>query len=154
MIYSDEKIRENIAANEASEIAYAKWYSKLPDEKKATIFKSGFDLVANQVRREVRKTNLFCTKYDEILRFVELVHRSKIEESTYEFVKEKLIEKSEMEWQKRFKTMKKKMNWSYEDIANFVGASSADSIKSSVNRKLPAFAKLAVCIFEQMEKEV
>lgn len=153
MIYSDDKIRENIAANEANELAYAKWYSKLPDEKKAAIFKSGFDLVANQVRRDARKENPFCTKSDEILRFVELVHRPKLKEETYEFVKERLIEKSEIEWQERFKAMKKKMNWSYEDIASFIGASGAASVKSSINRKLPAFAKLAVCIFEQIEKE-
>ena len=33
-----------------------------------------------------------------------------------------------------------------------MGASSGASLKASVSRKLPAFAKLAVCVFEQMSK--
>ncbi|MBV6426139.1 MAG: hypothetical protein KIPDCIKN_00649 [Haliscomenobacter sp.] len=28
-----------------------------------------------------------------------------------------------------------------------------DSLKASVSRQLPAFAKLAVCVFEEMEKK-
>jgi hypothetical protein len=62
-----------------------------------------------------------------------------------------MAEKSEKEWQERFKTMKNELGWTYEQMATFVGAKSGDSIKASINRKLPAFAKLAVCVFEEMK---
>ena len=48
--------------------------------------------------------------------------------------------------------MKKELGWTYEQMARFMGASSGNSLKASVSRKLPAFAKLAVCVFEQMKK--
>jgi hypothetical protein len=38
-------------------------------------------------------------------------------------------------------------------MARFMGAENGASVKASVNRKLPAFAKLAVCIFEQMNEK-
>jgi DNA-binding XRE family transcriptional regulator len=62
-----------------------------------------------------------------------------------------MAEKSEKEWQERFKTMKNELGWTYEQMATFVGAKSDDSIKASINRKLPTFAKLAVCVFEEMK---
>lgn len=34
-----------------------------------------------------------------------------------------------------------------------MGAGSGDSVKASVSRKLPAFAKLAVCVFEQFQEK-
>ena len=45
------------------------------------------------------------------------------------------------------------MNWTYADIANFIGAADEASVRASVNRKLPAFAKLAVCVYEQLQAE-
>ena len=43
------------------------------------------------------------------------------------------------------------MNWTYEEMARFMGGVSAQSLKASVSRKLPAFAKLAVCLYEQQQ---
>jgi len=44
--------------------------------------------------------------------------------------------------------MKKELGWSYEDMAVYMEAKNG----ASVNRQLPAFAKLVVCVFEQMQK--
>jgi hypothetical protein len=66
------------------------------------------------------------------------------------FMRKKFIEKSEKEWQQRFRKMRSSLNWSYEDISRFIGASNGASVKASINRKLPAFAKLAVCVFEKL----
>jgi len=38
-------------------------------------------------------------------------------------------------------------------MARFMGASGGDSVKASVNRQLPAFAKLAVCVLEAMQEK-
>lgn len=61
-------------------------------------------------------------------------------------------ERAEEEWKQRFRAMKKELGWTYEEMARFMGASSGDSLKASVSRKVPGFAKLAVCVFEQMKK--
>lgn len=63
-----------------------------------------------------------------------------------------MAERSEQEWKQRFKAMKKQPGWTYDDMARFIGASNGASVKASVNRQLPAFAKLAVCVFEQLRK--
>jgi hypothetical protein len=34
-----------------------------------------------------------------------------------------------------------------------MGAENGATVKASINRKLPAFAKFAVCVFEQMKKD-
>jgi hypothetical protein len=49
--------------------------------------------------------------------------------------------------------MKRQLGWTYDDIAQFIHAESGNSVKSSVNRKLPAMAKLAVCVFEAMKEK-
>ena len=72
---------------------------------------------------------------------------------TFEFIKTKMSERSEKEWKERFKKMKKSLGWSYDEMAIYMGAGSGASVKASVNRQLPAFAKLAVCLFEKMESK-
>ncbi len=43
------------------------------------------------------------------------------------------------------------LGWSYKNMAMYMEAKNGSSVKASVNRQLPAFAKLAVCVFEQMK---
>jgi hypothetical protein len=142
---------ENVKASEAADFAYAKWYNQLPDEKKAMFFKNAHKMVVDKVSYEVRAENPFVNHADIMMRFIELTQKDAYSEETFAFIEKTMAEKSEKEWQERFKTMKNELGWSYEQIATFVGAKSADSIKASVNRKLPNFAKLAVCVFEQMK---
>ncbi len=49
--------------------------------------------------------------------------------------------------------MKKALGWSHDDIAQFMGAENGNSVKSSLARKIPAFAKLAICVFEKSHKK-
>ena len=81
-----------------------------------------------------------------------VVQKEKYSPKVFAFIQQKMKERSEKEWQDRFKTMKKTLGWSYDQMATYSGASNGASVKASVNRKLPAFAKLAVCVFEQMQK--
>ncbi len=144
--------KENFAAKQAADRQYAEWYSQLPDKRKAEMLLSGYEFVVGKIRYDVHKENPFATESDVRMRFIELT-QSDYPESTMNFIREKMRERSEADWQKRFKAMKKTLGWSYEDMARYMGASSGDSVKASVNRQLPAFAKLAVCLFEEMEKK-
>lgn len=147
-------IAQNIAASEAADLAYAKWYYQLPDEKKAQIIQSGYDLVANKIRFEVLQENPFATEAEIIFRFIEVTQKKKYPPKTWAFIEQKMKERIAKEWQERFKAMKKELGWSYEDLATFMGAANGGTVKASINRQLPAFAKLVVCVFEQMKKQV
>lgn len=144
---------KNVKASEAADLAYAKWYGQLPNEKKATFFKNAHKMVVDKVQFDVKRENPFANKTDIMMRFIELTQKDEYSPETFAFIQKTMAEKSEKEWQERFKTMKKTLGWTYEEMATFVGAKSGDSIKASVNRKLPAFAKLAVCVFEQMKEK-
>ncbi len=145
--------KENFEAAEKADFAYADWYSKLPDERKAAFFQSGYDFVSEKIKSDVQTENPFATHADILFRFVELTQKESYSEPVFNFIKEQLNVRAEKEWQERFKKMKQALNWSYEDIATFMNAGSGASVKASVNRKLPAFAKLAVCVFEQLNHE-
>lgn len=151
MDYSN--IEENIKASRASDLLYAKWYAAQPNERKSNMILSGYNLVASNVEHQVKKQNPFATNADVILRFIEISHKADVSDETFDFVTKQMTERSEKEWQARFKALKKELGWSYEDMARFMGAENGASVKASINRKLPAFAKLAVCVFEQMKKQ-
>ncbi len=144
--------KENLAAKQAADRQYAKWYSQLSDERKAEMLLSGYEFATGKIRYDVHKENPFATDSDVRMRFIELT-QSDYPESTMNFIREKMHERSEADWQQRFKNMKKTLDWSYSDIAQYMGASGGASVKASVNRQLPAFAKLAVCVFEAMQEK-
>ena len=142
---------KNVKASEAADFVYAEWYSKLPQERKAKFFQDGFDFVANKIKYDVLQENPFATDSDIKLRFIELTQQEAYSPEMFSFIKKEMKKRSEQDWKARFKIMKKTLGWNYEEMANYMGAENGASVKASVNRKLPAFAKLAVCLFEQME---
>ena len=75
-------------------------------------------------------------------------------ETTWDFVRATMEEKAEQEWKKRFKAMKGSLDWSYEDMANIMNSESADAIKSSISRRIPGFAKLAIGVYEAMQEKL
>ena len=58
---------KNVKASEAADIAYAKWYSDLPNEKKAQMFQSGFEFVAKKVEYDLLQKNPFATNANVLL---------------------------------------------------------------------------------------
>ncbi|MGB0929581.1 MAG: hypothetical protein ACPGVB_02310 [Chitinophagales bacterium] len=147
------KVKENIEASEASDFAYAKWYEKQPVERKVSMIASGYRFVANHIRQTVLKINPFATQASIRAKFIEHTQKEDYSEEVYAFIEEKMKVYSEKEWQERFKVMKKSLGWSYKEMAIYMEAKNGSSIKASINRQLPAFAKLAVCIFEQNQKQ-
>ena len=151
MDYSN--LEENIKASEEADFQYAQWYAKQSDDRKSAMILSGYKMVADNVKQQVKAKNPFSTQADVTMRFIEVTQKADYSETTFAFILETMNKRSEKEWQQRFKTMKKELGWSYDDMATFMGAENAESVKASVNRKLPAFAKLAVCIFEHLKNE-
>jgi hypothetical protein len=151
MDYSN--IEENIKESKASDLLYAKWYAAQPNERKSSMILSGYNFAANNIKQQVKKENPFATNADVMLRFIEISHKSDLSEMAFSLIEKTLQERSDAEWKARFKTLKKELGWSYEDMAHFMGAENGASVKASINRKLPAFAKFAVCVFEAMKNK-
>ncbi|MEM1216189.1 MAG: hypothetical protein AAGJ82_10915, partial [Bacteroidota bacterium] len=120
--------------------------------RKASMILSAFNHVADRIRQQVLKLNPFASKADITWRFIELTQKDDYNEEIFKFMEDTMQKRSEEEWKERFRTMKKDMNWTYADIARFVGAENENAVRASINRKVPAFGKLAVCVFEEMQK--
>lgn len=144
--------KKNVNISEAADFAYAEWYANLSDAKKAQFFQSGYDFVVEKVRHDVTSANPFSTEAETIFRFIELTQKDSYPEDKFSFIQKVMHNRSEKEWRKRFKKMKTELGWSYDDIARFIGASGGGSVKASVNRRVPAFGKLAVCVYETLRK--
>jgi hypothetical protein len=151
MDYSN--VEENIKESKTSDLLYAKWYAAQSNERKTSMILSGYNFAANNIKQQVKKENPFATNADIMLRFIEISHKSDLSEMAFALIEKTMKERSEAEWKTRFKTLKNELGWSYEDMAHFMGAENGVSVKASINRKLPAFAKFAVCVFEQMKNK-
>lgn len=145
---------KNVQASEAADFAYAQWYAQLPDERKAAFFRDGFRLVAEKIRHDALAENPFATEAEIILRFIELTQQSDYPPEVFAHIRQTMQQRIEAEWKQRFRSMKHALGWSYQEMAAFIGAANGSSLKASVSRQLPAFAKLAVCVFEEMEKRL
>lgn len=143
---------ETINSSKEAELFYADWYSKQPDEKKAKMLADMYEFGQTSVKYNAKKENPFITDKSALMLFMEANLKNEFSPEIFAFIEKTMAEKSEKEWHERFKAMKKELGWSYKQMATFVSAKSGNAIKASVNRKLPAFAKLAVCVFEQMKK--
>lgn len=144
---------KNIEASKAADLAYAKWYAQQSDQQKAGMIMSAFNFVADRIRKQVLKINPFANKADFTMRFIEVTQKEKYPPNVFQFIEEQMKKRSEREWQERFRVMKKELGWSYADIARFIGAENEGSVRASVNRQVPAFGKLAICVFEEMKKK-
>ena len=143
---------ENTDRLSEADLTYANWFSRLPDERKSRIFADMVDFGIESVIYTVRKENPISTKAEALWRFMELHHKEAVTPEVFEFMRAKMSERVELEWKARFKKMRRELGWTFDEMARFIGAESGNSLKSSVSRQVPAFAKLAVCVFEEMKK--
>lgn len=149
----DKNLAENIRVSRESDYEYARWYAKLPDARKAKFIANGFEFAYGKVKYDETKANPFVTEADVTMKFIEHTQKADYSPEVFEFIRRQMTLRAEAEWIVRFKTMKKQLGWTYDEMARFIGAASGASVRVSVNRKLPAFAKLAVCVFEQMQQQ-
>lgn len=144
---------ELINSSKEAELAYAHWYYHLPNERKAQIMGDTFEFGVNAVMHNYRKEHPYCTEAEALLFYMEQNLKPHFSEDTWAFVLKTMEDKAEQEWKKRFKAMKDDLDWSYTDMAKIMNSESADAIKSSVSRKIPGFAKLAVGVYEMMRRK-
>lgn len=144
---------DTLNSGKESELAYANWYAQLPDDRKARMMADMFQFGVDTVIYNARKNNPFMSNAEGLLHYMEATLKDRCDEHTFSFITQKMEERAEEEWKRRFRQMKKKLGWDYEKMAAFMGGVSADALKASLSRKLPAFAKLAVCVFEEMAQE-
>jgi hypothetical protein len=148
MDYSDQ----STVLGEA-ELAYARWYSALPATRKAQMLCDLFQFGVDSIRYNAKKQNPYLTDSETMLFYFEKNLKNSFSPEVFEFVRSEMMKRAEIEWENRFKAMKTQLGWTYDDIARFIHAESGNSVKSSINRKLPAMAKLAVCVFEAMKEK-
>ena len=63
MDYSN--IEENIKASEAADFQYAQWYAQQPDARKSAMMLSGYKMVADNVKQQVKAKNPFSTQAED-----------------------------------------------------------------------------------------
>lgn len=137
-------------SSKEAELAHANWYAKLPDQRKAQMMSDMFSFGIESVKYNAKKENPFITEAEALFKYIALNLKESYSEEVFAFIEKKMKERAEEEWKARFRKMKKEMGWSYEDMAKAMGGTSPGSIKASVSRKLPAFAKMAVCLYETL----
>ena len=140
------------AASRQSDLDYARWYNQLPKERKAELFLSAHRMVVDKIRKDVLDANPFATEAEIRLAFIRLTQKEDYPPDVFQFIEESMREEIEAEWRARFKRMKNALGWSYDEMARYIGAGSGNALKSSISRKVPTLAKLAVCLFEKQEK--
>jgi predicted enzyme involved in methoxymalonyl-ACP biosynthesis len=141
-----------VKASEEADFAYARWYAQLPKERKAELFLSAYSMVVEKIRNDVLQHNPFATEAEIRLEFIRHTQKEDYPPETFRFIEQEMQKKIEAEWKSRFKNMKRKLDWSYEDMARYMGAQNGNALKASISRKVPNFAKLAICLFEKLEK--
>ncbi len=144
---------ELINSSKEAELAYANWLYQLPAERKAQLMCDTFQFGVDAVLYNYRKAHPHHTEAEALMYYMEQNLKPYFSEATWAFVQAKMEEKAEEEWKKRFKAMKDDLDWSYADIASIMNSGSPDAIKSSVSRKIPGFAKLAIGVYEKMRGE-
>ncbi len=90
-----------------AELAYAKWYSQLPDKRKAKMMCDFFEFPFKKLEYDIRKENQFATRASITAKVIEHTQKEDYSEEVFAFIQDKMKERSEKEWQARFKTMKK-----------------------------------------------
>ncbi len=153
MGYSDQ-LKETYRISRESDFAYAKWYAKLPDSRKAAFLAEGFQFAYEKIKHEELAANPFATNAMITGRFIEIAHGHDYSPEILAFIRQKIADRSELEWRQRFKDMKMQLGWSDDDIVRYVGAKNGTStgVDLAIDANLPDFAKLAVCVFEQMRQ--
>ena len=128
--------------------------STFSSEKRFKIALDFANLGVSRTRDWIMENHPNYSHLEVNLEFVRLMYYTtgQMPEEEWTFFKDKMEEKIRHEWAARFRRMMKANDWGYEDIAKMGGFKNAAVIKSTISRGLPAFAKLAVSIYERMEK--
>lgn len=124
-------------------------------EKRMKIALDFANLGISRTRDWIKSRHPDYSELEVTLEFVRLVYHStgRMSEKEWLFYKEKMEQRIKNDWAERFRKMMKENNWGYDDIARMGNFKNGEVVKSTVSRGLPSFAKLAVRIYEKINKE-
>ncbi len=124
-------------------------------EKRLKIALNFANMGIQQSRSWIQSQHIHFSDLEITLEFVRLLsyESNKISEEHWQHFKTIMEQKIHKDWKKRFRKMMQANDWTYEDIAKFSGLKNGKVVEATISRGLPAFAKLAVCVFEQLQAE-
>lgn len=127
-------------------------FQELPSEKRAQLTAEFFDLGITQTRRWIAQQHPEFGEREITLEYIRIVHYlpGHIDEAKWLHIERVIQEEIRQDWIRRFGRMMVLRGWTYEDVARYGRLKSAAVAKATISRGLPAFAKLAVLVFEQM----
>lgn len=125
--------------------------SQFSSEKKSKIASDFLSFGVDGTRKWLKEKQPFSSELEISLEFVrtQYYESGEMPNSTWEFYKSKMEIKIKKDWISRFKKMMKERSWSYDDIAAMGGFKNGHVVKSTLNRGLPSFAKVAVLAYEK-----
>ncbi len=128
-------------------------YTSFPPEKRFQIALDFANMAVDRTREWVKSQHPEFSEREITLEYVRLIHfeSGDLPEKTWLFYKsqmEKLIRK---EWADRFRAMMQAKGWTYDDVAKFGRFRNGKVVEATISRGLPAFARLAVVLFEQAQ---
>lgn len=124
--------------------------SKFSSEKRIKIATDFANLGINRTRAWIRENHPNISELELNLEFVRLMYyeSGEMSEAEWTFFESTMATKIKKDWADRFRKMMKENQWTYDDVAKLGNFKSGKVIEATISRGLPAFAKLAVKIYE------
>jgi len=121
-----------------------------PAKKRFRIALNFADMGIIQTRNWIQEQHPAFSHLEVQLEFVRLMYyqQNKMGELEWQHYKKVMHKKIQKDWATRFRRMMAANNWTYAHVAKLGGFKNAKVVEATISRGLPAFAKVAVALFE------
>lgn len=125
--------------------------NSFPADKRLGIALDFANMGIDQTMQWIKSEHPEFSELEVRLEFVRLMSykTGKISEEHWQHFKSVMEDRIRKDWSERFRKMMKAKNWTYDDVAKLGRFKNGKVVEASVSRGLPAFAKLAVMVFEK-----
>lgn len=130
-------------------------YASFPSEKRFKLALEFAEYGIQGTRDWIRKNHPEYSELEVRLEFIRLAYyeTGKLSDSHWQHCQSVMTDKIRKDWAARFRQMMAAKNWTYDDVARWGRFKSGKVVEATISRGLPAFAKLAVVVFEGSEGE-
>ncbi|MEM6768289.1 MAG: hypothetical protein AAF655_25350 [Bacteroidota bacterium] len=120
-------------------------------EKRAKIALDFANMGISQTHAWIKSRNPEFSDLEVKKEFVRLIYfeNGDMPMAQWEHCKNTFDEMIKKDWANRFRNMMSANNWSYDDVARWGRFKNGKVVEATISRGLPAFAKLAVILFER-----
>ncbi len=120
-------------------------------EKRFKIALDFANMGVNQTFAWIRSKHPEYSELEVRLEFVRLMYweAGKMTPAHWEHFKKVMEKRIRKDWAMRFRKMMEAKGWTYEDVARYGRFKNGKVVEATISRGLPAFARLAVVLFEQ-----